>query len=238
MLDLILVNLFVGLAAFIQAAVGIGFAMIAVPLLALIDLAHVPTSSLLVMLVLSVYMLVSGWADIDRAGLSTLLPGLLIGTLIAAALLPLLDGQWFGVVFGFIVLFGVALSFLGNLPPPTPAQFGAGGLLAGLMGTMSGIHGPPLVLLYQQASPAQARATIALIFTIGTLLSLASLFGQGYATTEDLTRALPLLPGLLTGLALAVWSRNLMSRKLARTLMLSLAALSALSLIYKSLLGA
>ena len=116
MLDLILANLFVGLAAFIQAAVGIGFAMIAVPLLALIDLAYVPTSSLLVMLVLSVYMLVSGWADIDRAGLSTLLPGLLIGTLIAAALLPLLDGQWFGVVFGFIVLFGVALSFLGNLP--------------------------------------------------------------------------------------------------------------------------
>jgi hypothetical protein len=161
---------------------------------------------------------------------------LIFGTAVGALMLGQLSPATFGVVFGIIVLIGVGLSLLRNLPKLTPTHYGIGGFFAGMMGTLSGIHGPPLVVLYQRATPAQARATIALIFSIATVLSLAGLFLQGQVNAGQFSTALKLVPGLVLGLVLAIYCRQLMSRSLARNLMLVLAATSAVTLIIKSIL--
>lgn len=232
--ELLLVNLIVCFAAFVQAAAGIGFAMIAVPLLVLIDLAYAPGPSLFAMLFLSVAMAAVDRNHIDRQGLSSLLPGLCLGTIAGALLLGALSPAWFGLVFGSIVLAAIAIGQLVAAPPRSRASYGAGGFVAGLMGTISGIHGPPLAVLYQRADHARARATIALIFVIASLLSLFSLYLEGIFRGPQLMTGLSLLPGLALGYLAAQRSRAHISDSFARNLMLVIAGASAVILIAKS----
>ncbi|NIA68043.1 sulfite exporter TauE/SafE family protein [Pelagibius litoralis] len=232
--ELLLANLVVCFAAFVQASAGIGFAMIAVPLLVLIDLTYAPGPSLFVMMFLSIAMAVEARRHIDRQGLATLLPGLCVGTVAGALLLGALPPTWFGLVFGGIVLLALIVGQLGLALAASPALYGAGGFAAGLMGTISGIHGPPLVVLYQRAAHATARATIALIFVIASILSLVSLYLEGIFREPQLLIGLSMLPGLILGYGLAHIGRQLISESLARAVMLIVAGASAIVLIAKS----
>ncbi len=232
--ELVLVNLIVCFAAFVQASAGIGFAMIAVPLLVLVDLAYAPGPSLFAMMFLSIAMAAVDRQHIDRRGLSSLLPGLCLGTVAGALLLGALSPAWFGLVFGSIVLAAIVIGLFVTAPPSSRASYGAGGFVAGLMGTISGIHGPPLAVLYQRADHAKARATIALIFVIASALSLISLYLEGIFRGPQLITGLSLLPGLALGYLLAQRSRAHISETLARNLMLAIAGASAVILIAKS----
>lgn len=235
MTDLVLANVIVAVAAFVQAASAIGFAMVAVPLLALIDLDYVPGASLFAMLGLSLMMVCRGWKDIDGEGLSTLLPGLGVGTAVGALFLGALPASAMGLIFGSIVLVGLIIGQLGFVSRRSNASSAFSGMIAGLMGTMAGIHGPALVVIYQNAAPRNARATIALIFLIGSSLSLLSLHLSSLFGPAELLIGLALWPGVLTGYVSAVGVGHLISDSLARHIMLSLAALSALFLIATSL---
>ncbi|MGI9500444.1 MAG: sulfite exporter TauE/SafE family protein, partial [Geminicoccaceae bacterium] len=175
MADILLANIVVMFAALIQTASGIGFAMIAVPLLALVDLGYVPGPSLLAMLGLSLVMALRGWRDVDRQGLSALLAGLGIGTVVGALSLGALPQSATGLLFGIMVLIALAAGQVGFVPGRSTPAFAFSGAVAGLMGTMAGIHGPALAVLYQGAPPRTARATIALIFIVASCLSLLSL---------------------------------------------------------------
>lgn len=235
MLDVLLANLIVAAAGFVQASAGIGFAMIAVPLLVLIDPTYAPGPSLFVMLFLSLAMVAKARHQIDKDGLATLLPGLCVGTVAGALLLGALAPSAFGLTFGCIVLTAILLGQLGFAPRQSLAASGLGGFCAGLMGTVSGIHGPPLAVLYQRAAPARAHATIALIFVIGSVLSLASLYAENLFGTLEMLAGLSLIPGLIAGYAVATLCRGLISDALARNLMLVVAATSSVVLIAKSI---
>jgi uncharacterized membrane protein YfcA len=233
--DLLLANAIVCLAGYVQASVGIGFAMIAVPLLALIELAYVPGPSLFVMLFLSLTMALTAWQDVDKRGLTALIPGLLAGTIVGTLFLGLLPPSVFGLVFGSLVLIALIVGQVGFEPVKSNLTFGFGGFVAGLMGTISGIHGAPLTVIYQHAKPITARATIALIFIIGSCLSLLSLHASGLFGRPEMLAGLALLPGLVIGFLLARVSHHLLTDRMARGMMIALAGTSALILIAKSL---
>lgn len=233
--DLLLANAAVAFAAFIQTASGIGFAMIAVPLLALIDFAFVPGPSLLAMLALSLAMAAQGWREVDRDGLLTLLPGLVVGTVIGALALGALPASSLGVLFGSMILIALAVGRIGIVPRRSPRSFALFGTAAGVMGTMAGIHGPALVILYQDAPTRTVRATIALIFIVASCLSLISLYLTDLVDDRALMIGLALWPGVAAGYVLALCARNLIQDSVARRLMLGLATLSALLLIAKGL---
>lgn len=233
--DLLLANAAVAFAAFIQTASGIGFAMIAVPLLALIDFALVPGPSLLAMLALSLVMGAQGWREADREGLLTLLPGLVVGTVIGALALGALPASSLGILFGSMILIALAVGRIGIVPSRSPRSFALFGTAAGAMGTMAGIHGPALVILYQNAPTKTVRATIALIFIVASCLSLISLYLSDLIDYRALTTGFALWPGVAAGYVLALVARSLIDDQLARRLMLGLATLSALLLIAKGL---
>lgn len=235
MTDLVLANVIVAVAAFVQAASGIGFAMVAVPLLALIDLDYVPGASLFAMLGLSLMMVYRGWRDIEGEGLAALLPGLGVGTVIGAFFVGSLPASAMGLIFGCIVLIGLMIGQLGIVIQRSNASSAFSGVIAGLMGTVAGIHGPALVVIHQNTAPKNARATIAMIFIIASILSLFSLHLSGLFGQLDILVGLTLWPGVLVGYALALSFGHHISDKLARSTMLSLAALSALLLIATSL---
>ena len=99
---------------------------------------------------------------------------------------------------------------------------------------MAGIHGPALVVIYQNSAPRNARATIALIFIIGSSLSLLSLHVSGLFGRAELLMGLALWPGVLVGYISAIGAGHRISDSLARRIMLCLAASSALLLIATS----
>ena len=215
MTDLALANAVVALAAFVQAAAGIGFAMIAVPLLALVDLSYVPGPSLFAMLGLSLIMTGRGWHDIERLGLAALLPGLAVGTVIGVHLFGMLPPSAMGAIFGSIVLIALALGQAGLVPRRTTPSLAMSGAIAGLMGTVAGIHGPALAVVYQDVAPRTARATIALIFVIAICLSLVSLHLGTLFSQAELLMGFALWPGVLTGYILAICVGHHISDRLA-----------------------
>jgi uncharacterized membrane protein YfcA len=235
-LELLVVNVIVGVAGFVQTTTGIGFAMVAVPMLVLIDLSYAPGTALFAMLFLSVAMVAGSWQNVDRQGFSTLFPGLLVGTLVGSQLLGLLSATAFGLVFGFIVLASLALGQMGFAPERTPAANATGGFVSGMMGTVSGIHGPPLAVLYQRAEMATARATMAFVFVFASISSLVSLHLNGFFGREEALAGLALVPGIAVGFAVAISGRRFISDGLARKAMLAIAAISAVILIVRSVL--
>jgi uncharacterized membrane protein YfcA len=234
--ELLVANVIVGFAGFVQTTTGIGFAMVAVPMLVLIDLSYAPGPALFAMLFLSVAMVAGSWQNVDRQGFSTLFPGLLVGTLVGSQLLGLLSATAFGLVFGFIVLASLALGQMGFAPERTPAANATGGFVSGMMGTVSGIHGPPLAVLYQRAEMATARATMAFVFVFASILSLVSLHLNGFFGREEALAGLALVPGLAVGFAVAISGRRFISDGIARKAMLAIAAISAVVLIVRSVL--
>ena len=230
-----LANAVVAIAALVQATSSIGFAMIAVPLLALIDIGYVPGPSLFAMIGLSLIMAAREWRHVDYRGLSLLLPGLVVGTALGALALGRFPVSAMGLLFGSMVLIALAVGRIGFVLERSRPALAASGAIAGLMGTMTGIHGPALAVLYQDAPPPAARATIALIFVIASCLSLLSLYANLLFDRTDLIAGLALVPGVLLGYLLAVGAGHRISDALARHVMLALAALSALLLVGRSL---
>lgn len=224
------------IAGFVQATTGIGFAMISVPLLVLIDLAYAPGPALFAMLFLAIAMSIGEWAKVDRGGFPYLLPGLVVGTVLGSLLVGVLDDRTFGIVFGGIVLAGIGFGLVGYAPKPSPAVTAVGGTVSGAMGTVSGIHGPPLAVLYQDAEPPTARATIAFVFVIASTLSLVSLAIAGLFGATELKMGLSLVPGIAVGFGMAATGRRLIPEAVARAGMLVIAAVSAIVLIVRSVM--
>lgn len=226
---LIIANLVVAVAAFLQASVGVGFAMIAVPLLLLMDPALVPVPVLTAMILLSTVMLVRERSAFDRHGTLALMPGLMAGVIVAVVFLPLLPANM-DAVFGMIVIAAVAWSVFGPVITITRPVLFIAGTVAGAMGTVSGLHGPALALAYQNYPPGKARATIAGIFVIASVLSIAALLLTGEADSRALITGIWLIPGTLLGFA-ATFILPRPAPRLARNAMLTVAFISALALL-------
>jgi len=235
--QILLANLVVGVATFVQASAGLGFAMLAIPLLAVIDLAYIPGPTLFVSLFLTLVMFVKGRSAIVYKEIVTMSPALVIGTVLGALTIDLIPQDVLGITFGVLILTGVAITVFARPIGLTRASLLGGGFASGLMGTISGIHGPPLVLLYQNEAIEKTRATIALIFCVAYILSLAGLTAVGQFGTDGLLRGLSMLPGLLIGLVLALRARHLFSTRFLRIAMLSIASASAVVLLSKSVVA-
>ena len=231
--QILLANLIVLAATAVQAATGIGFALVAIPLLALVDLAFVPGPSVFVMLFLALFMTTAGRSAIVRAELLPVGGGVIAGAAVAAVLLIFLDLANMAPLFGVLILAAVILSLTGLHLSLTTRNLVGAGAVAGLMGTLSGIHGPPLALLYQSSEPEKARAMIASIFFVAYIASIAALASAGYFGLRQVTLGAALLPGFLLGYLLARRYLVLKNPVAFRRGVLLIAGASAIALMLK-----
>lgn len=234
-LYLVLAIIIVTIATFVQTSSGLGFAMIAMPALAAIDLQYVPGPALFLMLFLSITMAYVGRKSVSKAGVSPLLCGMVIGVPIGAAALYLVDPNRAGLLFSIVILAALASPRLGLSFARSTKSYALFGMASGLIGTISGMHGPVLAVLFQGTPNYIARPTIAAIFVIGASLSLVSLWWIGRFGTHELQMSAALAPGLVIGFVLANSPLNRMSDKTVSMMMTSLAALSAVVIIIREL---
>lgn len=235
---LLAANLVMFIASAVQASVGVGIALVSVPLLALLHPQLVPGPMLLSG---SLVALVTAYRErqainyrgfgLSLAGLA--LAGLALGTVIGALALNALHGPNVERVFAVLILIAVGLSVAGLRVRPTPVSLGVGGTAAGIMGTMVGIHGPPISIVFQDAQPDYARAMLGAFFFIAYLASCVALALFGLFGVLELKRAAALLPGVCAGLLVAPLVAGRVSQAQLRAAILLISAGSAVLLLLR-----
>ena len=169
----------------------------------------------------------------DANGFALSLLGLAIGTVLGAVALSAIDTDYLARTFAMLVLLAVALSVSGLRVRPTRWALLAGGGAAGMMGTMVGIHGPPIALVFQNARPEQARAMLGAFFLVAFLGSVAALGAIGLFGVLQLKLAACLLSGVAAGLLVAPRLAGLVSAARLRIAILGISASSALLLLWR-----
>lgn len=226
-------NAVMAVACAMQAAVGIGMALLAVPLLVLIDPQFVPGPMLLAGVLVPLSAAWREWHAVDTRSIVPALLGLAAGTLAGAMALSVLNPAHLGKVFGALVLLAVAISLSGIRMKPTRPALVAGSGAAGIMGTMVGIHGPPVALVFQNAQPEVARAMMGTIFVPAYLISVAALAVFGLFGIPELRLAAVLLPGTVAGIFAAPLLMRRVNARRMRIAILAISASSAIVLLLK-----
>lgn len=230
---IIVANVIMSIASMLQASVGMGLALLAVPLLALVDPRLVPGPMLLAGSVLALASAYRERQAVDGQRFGLALLGLAVGTVCGAVTLRALSTAPLSKVFAILVLFAVALSISGLRIRPSRTALFAGGSAAGVMGTMVGIHGPPIALVLQHARPEHVRAMLGAFFFVAYVGSVAALAVFGLFGVLQLRLAVNLLPGVITGLCVAPLLAGFFHPARLRAAILIISASSAVVLLFR-----
>ncbi|CAO3431433.1 TSUP family transporter [Azospirillum endophyticum] len=215
-----LIALAVLLAAFVQGMTGVGFALITVPVVALLEPSLLPVLVLLLMMPLNAYMLWRERAALDWRGMSWVTIGRLLGTAGGLAVLLVLVPWQLDLLVGLAMVAAAVTTLLAPAFRLRPAVCVGAGVITGITETATGIGGPPLALLYQHQSAAVLRATVSACFLAGQILSLAALAAAGRIGMAQIDAALLFLPVLAAGALLShlvhhraggVWMRRFLN---------------------------
>jgi uncharacterized membrane protein YfcA len=160
--------------------------------------------------------------------------GLFLGTAVGALGLTAVAADRWPKLFAVLILLAVALSVSGIHLPLSGRNLIAAGFVSGVMGTISGIHGPPMALLYQKEKGKIVRATLAVFFVIAYVMALIALGTVGLFGKTELFLGFALAPGVAAGYLVAKFAASLLDRAYwLRIAILTVASLSALALILK-----
>jgi uncharacterized membrane protein YfcA len=213
-----------------------GYALITVPFLLMIDPGFVPVSILCSSLGLSLFVMYRDRASVEVSGIMIAMIGRFVGTGIALLLLVVIARDTFPLIIGGLILFGVTLSLLNPAwHPTTPGLIGAG-VLSGMMGTLAGMGGLSMALLYQHQHGAVIRGTLAGFLVIGTSVSLVSLLLVGQCTWEEFRLFLMSVPAIVLGFVVSRYTIRMLDKGYVRTAILIVSAASGVVVIVKSLL--
>ncbi|MET8761582.1 sulfite exporter TauE/SafE family protein [Lentzea sp. NPDC004782] len=229
-------GLVVALGGLLQGLIGFGLALIAVPLIALLDPTLLPVPVLMVATAHASMSLAREFGHVDWRGVGWAMLGRLPGTAVGIWIVDALDPKGFGLVVGGSVLGCVLLSITAWRPQPRPRSLVTAGFASGSFGTATSVGGPMVALLYQNQTGPQVRATLAAFFVLGSGVSVLGLVAAGHVTAHQLWTGLALIPFLVAGFLLSGPLRRKVDAGGIRTPMLVVAGASAVVLIVRSAL--
>lgn len=223
--------LVIALASMVQSTVGFGLALIAIPPLVLIDPASAPGPFLLASFLLALLMVWRDGSTVEPRDLAVPVLGLLAGTAVGATALLVVPADHLPRLFAVLILLAVGASASGLRVRITMTSLFAAGGLGGLIGTMAGVHGPPMVLLMQTRAGPEIRGTMGAFFIAGYAISLCGLAIVGLFGARELLLGLAICPGIVAGwLAAPLLIRRLDQQRL-RWPILALSTAAALCLL-------
>ena len=231
--QLALASVIVALGAMVQGSIGFGLNVVGAPLLVLIDTRFVPGPTLVAALVLTVLVGVRERGAIDRSSFGWIFIGRVPASLGAALLVGALPERGIAFALASVVLLGVVMSVVGWRIPRRPLNVVAVGAVSGVMSTLSSVGGPPIALLYQDARGRELRGTLAAVFTVGALVSIALLAVVGRFGTDEILVSLVLVPGVVAGFIAARWTAPILDRHALRPAVLVLSALAAVAAVLR-----
>jgi len=211
--QLLLVLIVIAGAAAVKGTIGFGFPLVAVPLLSVLigPRAAVPLTAIPTLLS-NIMLATRGGGTRASASLILLLAGVVAGTLAGALLITALDPQVLSIIIGGLALLYVgatALHLTFSMPEPAGRRAAPViGLLAGLMGGMTGAFAPLLASYLHLLRLAKQEFIfwITVMFLAGNVVQIASYAHLGLYPGPVLTLALvgcvPMAIGTWSGILL------------------------------------
>lgn len=218
--------------AVIQGAVGFGVALVAAPIVTLLDPTLMPGSVLVVGFLLPMMSLASEHRHVDRR-VGWVLAGRLLGTLPGVVIVSLLPPEQLGIGIGLMTLLAVGLTLHTVTVPVTRTTLTGAGLVSAVGATAASIGGPPLALVYQRSDARMVRSTTALVFVLGSLLSMLALAAAGEMGRRELLTGLAFFPFFAVGFALSLPLRRHLRGTGFRYAVLGVVVASALAVLLK-----
>ena len=222
-------------ATVIQGTVGVGFAVLAVPALSLIDSDLAPVPQLIVAVPIALAMAWRERSAMDLSGVGWIIAGRVPGALLGVLLLAIATNRTLDLLVAGAVLLGVVIIAAGISIERNPATQFTAGVLSGTTGLVASIGGPPIALLYSKDRGSVVRASLAGVFMIGISISIITRVLAGEITWQDVRVGIVLLPAMALGLVLAPRLHRWAEGPMLRVLILTLSAMAALGLVVRAL---
>jgi uncharacterized membrane protein YfcA len=205
--------IFVG--SFVQATIGFGMAVVAVPLLYLYAPEYVPGPICFLALILSSMLAYKHRHAIELNELKPAFWGRVLGSTAGGFFLAYISTKFLALWIGALVMVAVGVSLMPVKIQPTPNRLGFAGFLSGFFATSSAIGGPPVALLMQHESAQKIRGGLAFFFASTSVFTLIVQACIGYFTWAHVLMTLPLIPVALAGYSLAmITTQNLPKEQL------------------------
>jgi len=237
-LDFYLIILFlIILGAITQSAIGIGFGIPA-GILVLLEPSMVPSCIILMGSFLALSNAMLSYKDIIKVDLIYSFTGRVIGSILAMPLIFLTLGtDYYLIVFGVLLLIATYLSAKKWNIVATKKNITIAGTASGIMGTLTGIGGPPMAIVYQNSSAPKVVATLNMFFGIGALFSVLLFVYFDLINLPEVMKSIYLAPGLVIGTYIGRRGivRKFVNRNL-KNLIIAVCFISALVIILDAIL--
>ncbi|MCU8093754.1 sulfite exporter TauE/SafE family protein [Shewanella sp. SM20] len=233
---LALASLIVFLGALTQSLIGFGLAVVASPLLYIVDPQLVPAPVIAMGFSIALLTLVRERGHLEFNGLQYALIGRVPGGFIGASLLLFAPQPILGLSIAAIVTVAVILSlYKFSLPVNKKTLFGAG-VVSGIFGNIAAIGGPPMAILLAGKDASQFRAALSAFFIFSSMIALIILAITGLLELKHLWLSLMLLPSVILGYLVAGRLVGRVDKEKTKMATLVLCSISALVLTVKSVI--
>ena len=235
-LGLLAVSVLIGASA--QRFTGMGFALVASPLLVLLlgpdtGVTVIQFAGILV----SALVLVGVWRDVDWPVLPWLLLPALVGLIPGVAVVRALPASVLQIVIGAMVIVALAATLASERARVFRGRTGAAsaGLLSGFMNAAAGVGGPAVVL-YRLSVNWPQQPFVATLQVYFVALSSATIAARGMPQMPTVAWAVAGV-ALLAGLLLGEWLARRVPEGTARALTIAVAMLGAAATVAKGILS-
>ena len=210
----------------LQSMSGFGLAVIASPILVIINPNFLPAPILALGFILSLLNCIRYRQQLHFSNIKLALLARIPGSILGILLLALLPPIFFAIGFSLLIMLSVLLTYRRIDIHHCERNLVIAGFFSGLMGTTTSVGGPPIALVYQNSNLSTLRAELGLFFLIGTLVSLAMLFVSGNINYAQVELTLPLVPALFVGFFLSFYLDKYLGQRYLKP---SIAAISLTS---------
>ena len=221
------------IASVAQSVTAFGFALISVPsMVFVLDVQDAVVVVSILALATEVLLAFRIWADVRWRTVGGLLVGSWLGMPLGLFVLVRAPEEALRLMVGVVavVLASAIAAGIRITARGTAAEVAVGGA-AGLLGTSTGMSGPPVVayLVGRGDEKDEFRAVITMYFLIGSVTAVALFFAVGVVTKDALLLALAGLPAVYAGSVLGNWLTSRIDAILFRRMVIALLLATALS---------
>lgn len=227
-------------AAYIRGLTGFGMAIILVPLLGLIVTpGEAVVLGILLQAIIGPVGLRIIYADADRKSALTIAAYAMLATPVGILLLKQTTPDIARLLIAAIAIAAFVLVLLPQRPGagPGPKETAATGIASGILTGFAAMPGPPVVPYYlrQPIAPAQARASMMLVFFATAIAGTISSFALGLASWRLAFLSILLTPPMLFGNWLGAKAFGKVPDSLWRTFVAVVLGLAGLSAVIRLL---
>ena len=239
--DIIIGIIIVLIAFFVRATIGFGSGLISVSLLTIFLPIRITVPAVFILDFLGSIMLGAyDFKEVKWNDLSYLLPATVFGLLSGAYILKYANPQKLTIFLGIFILIYViyALKVKQDKLPYVKNSVGAPlGFLGGLIGSLYGGGGPPIVAYLQMKHHGKRtfRATFQIVAITDSIFRAVIYTSFGLLTIEVLKFSTILTPSLLAGLFLGNKLHFVINQKTFYYLVIIILTIAALGLIFHSI---